>query len=118
MVFYNKKKNKGKPKLGRRIKAYLASKFPVPSIFGKAKPGAKPLIFMFTYDATKTLETFFDAGFSSVSVVKTNHGGWIGAWIFGRGNRQAETPRAASRAPALYQAFLRPRLARFQRARV
>lgn len=44
----------------------------------------KILIFMHDYDATEVLRIFFDAGFTSLSMVKTDHDGCIGAWIFGR----------------------------------
>lgn len=41
-------------------------------------------ILMHDYDATDVLRIFFDVGFRSLSLIKTDHGGCIGAWIFGR----------------------------------
>jgi SAM-dependent methyltransferase len=39
---------------------------------------------MFDYDATQLLSIFFEAGFSSATLNKTDHDGYIGAYFFGR----------------------------------
>jgi hypothetical protein len=39
---------------------------------------------MFDYDATQLLSMFFEAGFYTTTLSKTDHGGHVGVQIFGR----------------------------------
>lgn len=39
---------------------------------------------MFDYDASAVLARFFEAGIAEVDLVRSDHGGHIGAWFFGR----------------------------------
>ncbi len=46
--------------------------------------GLKHAIRMHDYNASEVLELLFATGFTTISLVKTDHGGYAGAWIFGQ----------------------------------
>lgn len=84
ITFYPLKPASKFKKFRRWVKSYL------PRCTEKEGDAAK-LISMFPYDMHRVVKVFFDSGFTTIKLVKTDHG-FIGAWIFGVKSQNQSVP--------------------------